>query len=95
MRMSQSNLVGTIGRLEVAEEDARTLAAAIRTCYRALAANERPTRKQIACLLQWFSSEAGFQGNTFEIDLNDQKRVADFCDGGGFKIGVRRQDNRT
>lgn len=71
------------GGADVADEDAQSLAQAITRCVKTLAANQRPTRRQMASLLV-LSVKRDFEGNTFRARLDEPARIAIFCLGGGF-----------
>jgi hypothetical protein len=72
-----------IAKLQVSDEEARSLAQAIQDCSDKLKTGRRPTRRQIAHLLLL---EEGWDGNTFFVDFGEQLRIAHFCKGGRFHI---------
>jgi hypothetical protein len=73
------------GGIDVADEDAQSLAQAIARCLSTLAANRRPTRKQIARLMM-LSSKSDFEGSTFHVRFVEPARIASFCYVGGFRM---------
>jgi hypothetical protein len=84
------------GCVDVADEDAQSLAQAIARCSTTLAANRRPTREQIARLMM-LSSKSDFEGSSFRVRLSEPARIASFCHGGGFRMkfkAVEATENR-
>ncbi len=76
----------TVG-VEVADEDAQSLAMAIRQCLSMLEANRRPTRRQIARLLM-LADKNDIEGNSIRVRRDELDRIANFCHGGGFRINL-------
>jgi hypothetical protein len=79
----------TVG-VEITDEDAQSLALAIRRCLSTLEANRRPTRRQIAHLLM-SADKNDIEGNSIRVRRDELDRIANFCHGGGFRITPTRQ----
>jgi|SRR5450756_975358 hypothetical protein len=102
-RTSLSKLLNASNPTEVSDEDARSLAAAIRQCFWMLATNKRPTRRQIASLISSIHLTAGvsLKGDSIllfvqepariGVFLREPVRIAKFCCNGGFRMILKRQ----
>jgi hypothetical protein len=89
---------------EVADEDAQSLAMAIRECLRILTTNKRPTRRQMASLIR-LAAAGGLEGNSvglfvqqparMSVFLKEPVRIAKFCCNGGFQMNLKTPDDSS
>jgi hypothetical protein len=86
MQQSLSTSLDVSDGTEVAADDAQSLARVIKQCISVLAANQRPTRRQIAHLMMF---QNGVEGSTIYVDPNEAARIAIFCLGGSFHMKAR------
>jgi hypothetical protein len=100
MQLSLLKLRDVSNPAEVSDEDAQSLAMAIRECLRILTTNKRPTRRQMASLIR-LAAAGGLEGNSvglfvqqparMGVFLKEPGRIAKFCCNGGFRMNLKRQ----
>jgi hypothetical protein len=90
VRPSLSKLMDDSSCAEVADEDAQSLAVAIRQCLWLLTTSQRLSRRQIARLL-CLTANNDREGNSIGALLEEPARIAKFCCYGGFRMNLKRQ----
>jgi hypothetical protein len=78
---------------EVTDEDAHSLAVAIRECLIMFSANKRPTRKQLFGLMRFYR-KTDRAGNSMLFSIDEPTRIAKFCKNGGFRMTTAAPENR-